>query len=391
MSKRITFLLDNLHVGGAEKHSVDLAKALDGRGFVSSFVVYGGKVSLNMVNKAMLERTTILRATRLISPRYWFATSRALASTRPDVIVAVNQTSLIVAVIAKMIGLLSAPILFILHADVSHIISERDRILVPFFVWCARAANFTVFVSERQQNAWKKLGFCPVPSSVIHNGVNLGIYGARVTDEQRAAAKRELGIPSQSVVFGLLARFRPEKNHISLVLALEQLRREVPTARLLFVGSGPTESDVVALVQNLGLADHVTFAGETGTLGPLIRAMDVGVLCSSAETFSLAALEIMAGGVPMIMTDVGGAAEMVVQGENGVLYDPAKDNELSRLMSMLSDFETRTRMGQAAWLQIRSKFDYEKMVASYIELLNALINGRHRMGGAKFLFPGSPS
>jgi glycosyltransferase involved in cell wall biosynthesis len=116
------------------------------------------------------------------------------------------------------------------------------------------------------------------------------------------------------------------------------------------------------------MGEHVVFAGEQSDVRPWIAALDAGVLCSTAvETFSLAALEVLASGVPMIMSDIGGASEIVEDGVNGYLFEAGNTEALLQRMRNIADAETRLRMRRAAQPSVE-RYTLERMVEAYERL-----------------------
>jgi glycosyltransferase involved in cell wall biosynthesis len=133
---------------------------------------------------------------------------------------------------------------------------------------------------------------------------------------------------------------------------------------------------------------HVTFAGVHGDVRPALSVMDVFVLPSThVETFSNAALEAMAMRMPVILSRIGGAAEMVREGVEGFTLAPAElaENLAPLLARLFTDGGLRERMGQAARLRVAQEFSLQTMVADYAALiadegadsrLNGGLNGR---------------
>src|SRR5690606_38216679 len=133
----------------------------------------------------------------------------------------------------------------------------------------------------------------------------------------RARIRRRLGIGEAEYVIGLCALLRPEKNHTQLVDALAMMARRGVPARALMIGDGVMRGAVLARAREAGLERQVTITGVQQDVRPWVSACDVMVLCSTAvETFSLAALESMALGRPLVHADLGGAREMIRPGWN---------------------------------------------------------------------------
>jgi glycosyltransferase involved in cell wall biosynthesis len=130
---------------------------------------------------------------------------------------------------------------------------------------------------------------------------------------------------------------RPEKNPLQLVDALAQLRsRDVP-ARALLIGDGPMRPAVEARARALGVAASLTIAGFQQDVRPFLAAADAVALCSTSETFPLAALEAMALARPVVLPAVGGAAEMVRAGREGFLFPVGDTAALVGCLTALAD------------------------------------------------------
>lgn len=137
---------------------------------------------------------------------------------------------------------------------------------------------------------------------VLSLGLDFTRFGEPV---DRAALRRELGIPAEALVLGHVGRFAEQKNHALLVqVAAETLRRE-PRTHLLLVGTGPLRPLIEQQVAQAGLAGHVTFAGVRDDVPRLMRgAMDVFVLPSLFEGLGLVLVEAQAAGLPCVISDV---------------------------------------------------------------------------------------
>jgi glycosyltransferase involved in cell wall biosynthesis len=126
-------------------------------------------------------------------------------------------------------------------------------------------------------------------------------------------------------------------------------------------------------VRAQGLTDAVIFAGEQEDVRPFIAAFDVGVLCSTTETFSVAALEIMAMGRPVVLSNLGGASEMVIEGENGFLFPVGDTEALVGHLRSLYHNGRRGTMGNKARQTVVKQFSHREMTRSYCKVLTALL------------------
>ena len=156
-------------------------------------------------------------------------------------------------------------------------------------------------------------GLEPAKVRVVANGVDAGaIEAARPGPEMR----RELGLPESVPVIGLVGRLDHwGKGHKELFEAMAALKERHPVCALI-VGGGRREAEVQQSAASLGLAEAVHFLGQRQDVPDLLNAMDIFVLPSYSEGLSLALLEAMAAGKPVIATAVGGTPEVVEHREN---------------------------------------------------------------------------
>jgi glycosyltransferase involved in cell wall biosynthesis len=142
----------------------------------------------------------------------------------------------------------------------------------------------------------------------------------------------------------------------------------------LLIGDGPQRAAVEQRIRALGLDDRVRVTGLLQDVRPCIAACDVMVIPSrKVETFSIAALESMALGKPMVMTDIGGARELVRPGEHGWLVPPGEVPALASALRRMQDPQARRRMGEAAAQHVRRHFPQETMARAYERALRSLL------------------
>jgi glycosyltransferase involved in cell wall biosynthesis len=131
----------------------------------------------------------------------------------------------------------------------------------------------------------------------------------------------------------------------------------------------------MAAAEMAGVIDRVIFPGVLKDVRPAVSAMDVFVLPSRAvETFSNAALEAMSLARPVVLSNIGGAAEMVEHGKSGYLFEIEDSAVLAELLIELYDSEPmRDRIGQAARLRVMKQFHFEAMLDGYKALLDSRV------------------
>src|SRR5690606_15291117 len=131
-------------------------------------------------------------------------------------------------------------------------------------------------------------------------------------------------------VFVNVARFWPEKAHDILLEGFRLVLRQHSNARLWLLGSGPEESSVRNMVEQMKLQDSVQFLGFRSDLERILAMSDVQVHPSDMEGVPLAVCAGLAAGLPVLATEVGGLSEIIRSGENGILIPPRDSQKLAQ-------------------------------------------------------------
>ncbi len=172
---------------------------------------------------------------------------------------------------------------------------------------------------------------------------------ARRGPEARAVGLARLGLPEGPFTVGTVGNLTPKKDHDSLLRALVRLRGQVPDARLVIIGTGPREQHLRALARDLGISDAVLFTGIRDDVPDLLPAFDVFAMSSLHEGLSIALVEALAAGLPVVATRVGGIPELIVDGENGLLVQPSDHRLLADAIGKIAaDEAQRQRFVDAA-------------------------------------------
>jgi glycosyltransferase involved in cell wall biosynthesis len=175
------------------------------------------------------------------------------------------------------------------------------------------------------------------PVRVLSNPVDLERFDPAKID--RRSVRAALGLLESDFVATVLAQITPWKGQEDAVRALAEVRGRHPRAKLLLVGSAKFVSKATRYdnrayleqlhraVVELGLEDNVQFLGERDDAPEILRATDVLLVPSWEEPFGRSVIEAMAMRVPVIATNVGGPAEVIANGEDGLLVAPRRPKE----------------------------------------------------------------
>ena len=184
---------------------------------------------------------------------------------------------------------------------------------------------------------------------VIPNGIKLERFRKDYMEGEREELFAQWGIPDNGKLFVIVSRLSLEKNIEEILEFFREIVEKEREARLLIVGDGPDMSHLQKYTEELGISDHVIFAGRISQ-EVLYRYYKAGTAFLSASTFemhSLTYLEALACGLPLICRDDPCLAGVLQDGKNGYLYH-TKEEFVDRCLTMIHDKETRDRMAEAS-------------------------------------------
>ena len=229
-----------------------------------------------------------------------------------------------------------------------------------------------VSAAVRDELARHAPGVC-AKAMVIPNGVDLD---RRASAIDRAHVRDRLGVPEECFLIGTMGRVHPVKGHADLVAAAAKLARDGSGPFQVIIAGYPVNpwaTELAGLARTLGVERLVHFLGHRSDVPELLAAMDVFVLPSHSEGMPNALLEAMAAGKPVVATRVGGSAEVIRDGKNGLLVAPQDPGGLAAAIARLrADPALAGLLGAAARRDIASKYSWAGVVETYDGLLCSL-------------------
>jgi glycosyltransferase involved in cell wall biosynthesis len=207
---------------------------------------------------------------------------------------------------------------------------------------------------------------------LIYNGIDVS---PALPD--RGEARRALGLDDETLVGVVIANLIPYKGHQELVQGLSHVEPELPADwRILVAGRDHgIRAELEALAAARGISHRIQFLGEYSDIPALLAAADFGLLTSREEGFSNVILEGMSAGLAMIVTDVGGNAEAVVDGKTGFVVPPRDPTAIGdAILRLARDPEQRKHLGAAARERVEEEFSIDQCVRAHAELYQEMLD-----------------
>ncbi len=209
----------------------------------------------------------------------------------------------------------------------------------------------------------------PSKIRVIYNGVDPKRFQSNLTPKE---ARARLGIPPESPVVSIVAALRPDKAHHIFLQAARTVVDAIPEAHFLVIGDGPRMPSLKNLANDLNLEKQFHFLGFQRQLGDIFAAVDINCLSSypQQETLSVAAIEAMSAGIPIVCTDVGFMNEIVIPNETGFLVpvdDPASLAE--KIVQVLKNPAQQKYMGNQARKLVDETLSVNQMAKAFEQLM----------------------
>src|SRR5262245_29015915 len=200
---------------------------------------------------------------------------------------------------------------------------------------------------------------------VVPNGIDLTKF-ADGHGEDGKGVRAALGIPASALLVGTVGRLNGIKRQDLLLQGFARLKAQVSNAHLLLVGDGPEAAALRTLGDRLGLGDSVHFAGYQPQPERFMRAMDVFALTSRSEGMPVSVLEAWGARVPVVASRVGGLAEMIESGRNGLLFDFGDEAGLvAALQRCLVDPPFSDRIRAAARADVETRYNLAETARIY--------------------------
>lgn len=282
---------------------------------------------------------------------------KQIKKSRPDIIFLHGSATIPAAFIATLFSRKKQQII-VRETQANHLKSRAEWIGLQLALWLA---DKIVFLSEEYKNEieQKKFwGYKAKKIAVIPNGLNLNVY------------KPAFKTHASPVVLGMQSRIVAIKDHITLLYAIDLLKKKYGTGKftLQIAGDGANKENLLQLTQHLSLQKEVSFLGmlKENELAPFLQSCDIYIHASLGETMSTAIMQAMACKLPVIASDVQGINNMIQNNVTGILVPPQQPELLANAIDLLlNDNNLSLQLATNAYQTALGRFSSNTMFESY--------------------------
>lgn len=240
-----------------------------------------------------------------------------------------------------------------------------------------RRSHWFVAVSDSLRQTLVGRGVPENHVTTVYNGTEI-CADDLITDGSDLSVRAELGVPAEAELVGEFARIDAFKGQHLLVDATPAIVAARPRAYVVLVGKAEpsVQQCLWERASRLGVADRIRFTGVRDDVPRLLEAMDVVTLPSISEACSMAIIEAMAMGKPVVATRAGGNPELVEEGLTGRLVPREADAVGQAIISILDDAGIRHRMGETAKSRARERFSAAAMAENMVRVYEQILASR---------------
>ena len=372
---RVLHVIDTGGPGGAETVFLQTSTRLDPTRFCAAVVVGG----MGWLAEQFHERGShalIVPAKGSFNVRYLTMLLRLARKHRSDVIVAHLYGSAVYASLAGM--LLGIPVISVLHGHTD--VAGAGRLSSLKAALVRRASRKVIFVSDRLEDHLKpQLHLADSQCIVIPNGVDTEVFRRHRDRSLRV----ELGLADDIALIGAIGNVRRPKAYDVLLGASHALVNRSQRFHLVIAGDRANDlgRQLEQLSRDLGIEKHVTFLGLRPDVARILNNLDVFVLSSHTEGFSIACIEAMACGVPVVATRSGGPEE-ILEGEAGLLVPTGEPEALTLAIErVIASKDLAAALTAKAMQRVHERYSLTTMLSRYEALLERVVQESRRGRG----------
>lgn len=368
---KILHLITSLKIGGAESALVNFLQAIKHPPYTQDTHIvayFHDGPNVQVLQQLGFELHHITGRLSYTSPEALWKLAKLIKTTKPDILHSALWSANIIG--RCMARLFKIPIICDIHGN-----SFDEGI---FRNWFDRAtahyANAIVAVSTSTQEAYKKniLSRSKKKPAIITINNGIDCHALRIKAQEHPRTRQEFGLSTTDFVIGAIGRLEPIKSYDLLIKAFHnivQKKLKLQTIKLMIVGGGSQEGALRELTEHLGIQQNVIFVGAQPHAIGFYPLFDCFALSSQSEGLSIALLEALCFGLPIITTHHAKNHDVIVDRMNGLLVPCNNIPSLADAITTLAtDKSLQTVMNSNNRILVENDFSLQSTVDSYDQL-----------------------
>ena len=240
-----------------------------------------------------------------------------------------------------------------------HILASLKTTL--FHRWLYKKIDKVIAVSESVKNTITVLA--PVKITVVYNGIDTQKYASA----KPGTLRKELSLAATTKIVGMVGQINPSKGHMTFIESIPEILSQNTATAFIIAGGG----DVSQLKK---MNHNVHFLGQRSDIPAIMKDLDVFVMASLNEPFGLVTIESMAAGTPVVATNTGGTAEIITDGENGLLFPPKNSEKLAQAVGKILTDKNLAAKLQKNGMDTAQKYDVKEMATTIHRIYQDILN-----------------
>ncbi len=273
------------------------------------------------------------------------------------------------------------------HVFHSYFSPLKTRIFIELEKHLSRSTSHIIALSERQKEELsEKYGIAQAEKiSVVPLGFELSQFREHHR-QKRDAFRKKYAIADDELVVGIVGRLTSIKNHHLFLQAISHaLKRSKNKIRAIIIGDGELKDELMSFCQEHQLRywsaadDHspnntVIFTSWIKNIDTAYPGLDIIALTSNNEGTPVSLIEAQAAGIPIVATNVGGVADIVLPGTTALLTKKNSPEDFAeKLLQLIENQDLRDMMGQDGWHYARQKFHFSRLIDDTVKLYEKLL------------------
>lgn len=372
MRKRVLQFIGSFHQGGTEKQAVSLANSLaeDGRFEILVATLNKTGVLLPELRASSPDDIREFPLTSFFNANFVTQVRRCASFIKENEIDLVHTHDFYTNVFGTAAAALAGNVRRVTSKRETGGMRSRAQDAVEKLAFLNSDAIVVNADAVRQHLVDRSIS--PNKIKVIYNGLDISRFAERKTGVEPAQS------PNVRRTVTIVANLRHAVKNIPMFLsAARSVAAVIEDVDFVIAGEGELKAELEAMAAELGIGDRTHFIGRCEDVPVLLSQASVCVLSSTAEGFSNSILEYMAASSPVVATNVGGAAEAVVEGETGYLVESGDAIAMAdRIVTLLKDPQKAGKMGLQGRARVEREFSLDARLSQTTKLYESLLQNQ---------------